>query len=331
MKRVLITGVGGGVGQSVLKSFQGSTYETIGTDASPLATGLYTATRGYLVPMSNDPIYIDHIIDLCRKEDVRILFPGMEEDVKSFAANTDRMRAAGLIPVVSSPMVVAIADDKLKTARFLEENAFPFPVTHRLSDDASSAMPLPLILKPMLGGARSKGVYKVTTREQFERLRAQLDPFAYVAQEYIEGDEYTCGTVNFDGRCHGAILMRRDLRDGDTYRAFVVNDPALESHVRKLAEALQPFGPCNFQIRIRDGVPYLFEINARCSGTTGCRSLAGFNEPIMTANYLLENIPPHYEIRPISILRYWKELVVENDQIAWTREHRATKGSVGEL
>jgi carbamoyl-phosphate synthase large subunit len=71
-------------------------------------------------------------------------------------------------------------------------------------------------------------------------------------------------------------------------------------------------------------VPYVFEFNARCSGTTYCRTLAGFNEPLMTANLLLRGIPPAYRIRPITILRYWKELVVENSFIA----RLSTEGSV---
>ena len=63
---------------------------------------------------------------------------------------------------------------------------------------------------------------------------------------------------------------------------------------------------------MKDDTPYVFEINARCSGTTAARALAGFNEPKMIADYLVHGIEPNYLIRNISILRYWKEIVVEN-------------------
>jgi carbamoyl-phosphate synthase large subunit len=109
--------------------------------------------------------------------------------------------------------------------------------------------------------------------------------------------------------------MRRLLRDGDSYKVFVHEDPSLHSFVRRVLEVLKPFGPCNVQLRLRAGIPYVLEFNARCSGTTYCRALAGFNEPLMTAELLLTGRTPNYEIRPITILRYWSELVVENDKI----------------
>ena len=70
-----------------------------------------------------------------------------------------------------------------------------------------------------------------------------------------------------DGACAGVIVMRRTLRAGDTYKAFVVRDPTIEAHVMAVADALKPFGACNFQLRLKNGEPYIFEINARCSGS----------------------------------------------------------------
>jgi carbamoyl-phosphate synthase large subunit len=90
--------------------------------------------------------------------------------------------------------------------------------------------------------------------------------------------------------------------------------------VREIIEALGPFGACNIQLRVRDGRPLVFEINARCSGTTAARALAGFNEPRMIADYVLQNIKATYEIREISILRYWQEMVVSNERVDQLRE-----------
>jgi hypothetical protein len=109
--------------------------------------------------------------------------------------------------------------------------------------------------------------------------------------------------------------MRRILRDGDTYKAFVERNGALESTVKEIVEALRPFGACNIQLRVSKGRPFVFEFNARCSGTTAARALAGFNEPQMIADYVLKGIAPSYAIEEISILRYWKELVVPNSAI----------------
>jgi carbamoyl-phosphate synthase large subunit len=314
-KTILVTGVGGGVGQSVCKSLQGSGYRVVGADAGREAAGLYAVDVACLVPPTSSPDYLDRVLDICRAEGVSLVFPGLEPDLFAFSAGADRLRAAGVIPVVSDPSVIRLCDDKLLTARFLEEHGFFAPRTLALDGRAMPDLPLPFVLKPKTGGARSIGVFVIREREDFDFRAKKLDPANYVAQEYIDGDEYTCGSVNFDGRCFGTIVMRRQLRDGDTYKAFVEDDPSLEAYLGRVAEALRPFGACNFQLRKRGGDPYIFEINARCSGTTAARSLAGFNEPKMIADHLLRGIAPAYDIRPIAILRYWKELVVDPARI----------------
>ena len=66
---------------------------------------------------------------------------------------------------------------------------------------------------------------------------------------------------------------------------------------------------------MKNNKPYVFEINARCSGTTAARTLSVFNEPKMIADYLLKGIEPKFQIKEQTILRYWKEIVVSNDDI----------------
>lgn len=313
---IIVTGVGGGVGQSILKSFQETEYTAVGVDGEVLATGLYGAARGHKGLYAREPGYVDRLVGICRRERAALLFPGLDAELPVLAREAPRIREAGTLPIVSSPEVVAICDNKLETFRFLREHGFPAPWTLPLADDVTKALTFPFVLKPMKGGARSQGVFVVRNETEFRFRLATLAVDNYVAQEHIEGDEYTCGSVNHGGTCLGTILMRRILRDGDTYKAFVDEDPDLDAFVRRALEALGPFGPCNVQLRRRDGVPYIFEFNARCSGTTYCRTLSGFNEPLMTADLLLHGTQPTYRIRPITILRYWKELAVENDVIA---------------
>lgn len=320
---VLVTGVGGGVGQSILKSFRGSGFRAVAADGDVLGTGLFAADRSYVVPYATSPAFIDRIVDICAREQCKLVFPGLDAELPVLAQARERFREAGITCVVSAPEVVEICDDKLRTSQFLLRAGLPAPRTCKLSGRAQLAeIAFPMVLKPMRGGRRSIGVCVARNPSELERMLQQLDLDNYVAQEWIDGDEYTCGTVSFDGRCRGVIVMRRTLRDGDTYKAFVEIDPVIEQAVRKAADALAPFGACNFQLRMRDGLPYIFEINARSSGTTFCRALAGFNEPVMVANYLLLGMEPDFSIRPISVFRYWKELVVDNGRV----DHLAERG-----
>jgi carbamoyl-phosphate synthase large subunit len=315
MPTVLVTGVGGGVGQSIVKSLHASPYRVVGADAEPLATGLYAVSKGYRVPYASDPGYIARLLEICAIEKCELIFPGLDAELPVLAREAGRFRQSGVIPVVSSPEVIAIADDKLATCRFLSERGFRAPLTIPLGENLDP-MAFPFVLKPRTGGARSKGVFVIADQRELAFRRSTLDPDNYVAQQFIDGDEYTCGTVNFDGRCYGTIVMRRILRDGDTYKAFVEENRAIKQCVQSVAEALKPFGACNFQLRLNNGEPWIFEINARHSGTTHSRTLAGFNEPLMVADFLLQGRVPQFDIREIAILRYWKELIVEDHRIA---------------
>jgi carbamoyl-phosphate synthase large subunit len=328
---ILVTGTGGGAGQSILKTFQDTDYRVIAADGEVLGTGLYTTGKGYVIPYANSPSFIERLLSICRTEGVRLLFPGLDAELPVLARERELFAKHGVTVVVSDESVVSICDDKLATADFLKSQGLPSARTWTLSDYTGDAVPFPLILKPKIGGARSKGVRMVTTAADLAKARAEMDGTAFVAQEMIDGPEYTCGTITLDGHCMGAIVMRRVLRDGDTYKAFVERDLKLEEFVADVANRLQSFGPCNMQLRVRDGIPYIFEFNGRCSGTTYCRALAGFNEPRMIADFILNGTKPAFEVRPITVLRYWKELVVENETVAGCEATREVNVRVGLL
>ena len=191
----------------------------------------------------------------------------------------------------------------------------------------------PDIFKQMVNGARSQNGILVRNIEEFkciiQSIKSPLNNF--IIQEYIEGEEYTCGTVNLDGECKGAIIMKRTLRDGDTYKCFSVKNEIIEDTIKNIANEIKPFGACNLQLRVKNNIPYIFEINARCSGTTASRTLCGFNEPKMIADYLLKSIEPTYDVKELTILRYWNEIVVNNKDIKTVENQKYLKNNQNTL
>jgi len=312
---VAVTGVGGGVGQSIIKTLQNTEYSSVGIDGEVLGTGLYATKKSYVGLYANQPKYIETLIQICKKEDCDAIFPGLDVELTPFSNNVDNFKANNITPIVSSPSVISICTDKLYTVDFLRKNNFPYPKTYRLAD-YSFQLGFPVQLKPQKGGHRSIGGLVATNQREFAEFTRNVDVNNYVVQEYIEGEEYTCGSVSFENGCVGVILMKRELRNGDTYKAFVVKNETLSTFVKTVINALKPFGACNVQLRVKEGVPYIFEFNARCSGTTASRALAGFNEPKMICDYLFKGIKePEFRINEIVILRYWKEIAVSYDKI----------------
>ena len=312
--KIAITGIGGGVGQSILKSLYNSGYEIVVLDSELLGTGLYAAPISYLVPYAYEPDYISSLLNICEKENISLLFPGLDAELAPLSLNREAFQAIGTTVLVSSPEVIEMSDNKLVMFDRLKKFGLDVPFTEPLNIKPDMHVNFPIIIKQMIGGARSQNVFLIRNRNEWDSVIAKVGntPENFILQEYIEGDEYTCGTVNLENSCKGVIVMRRQLRDGDTYKCFTENNNVIKEAVQKLVDTIKPFGACNIQLRMKDGKPYIFEINARCSGTTAARTLCGFNEPLMIADFLIKGIEPVFEIKQQTILRYWKELIVDN-------------------
>lgn len=329
MYNIAVTGVGGGVGQSILKSLENSGYNVVALDGEVLAAGLYATKKSYLIPYANSTDYISVLLNICKKEKISLLFPGLDAELMILSMNREQFQRIGTTVMVSDSTVIEISDNKLETYLKLTESGACVPLTMDMLGFIPNENSYPLIVKQKIGGARSKNIFLAHNQKEFDIIGEKINhnPEDYIVMEYIEGDEYTCGTINLDGCCKGVIVMRRILRDGDTHKCFSVKNEVIEEAVRNVVEAIKPFGACNVQLRMRNNVPYIFEINARCSGTTAARTLCGFNEPKMIADYLLKKIEPSFKIKEQTILRYWKELVVENEDVDRIINDKALVGS----
>jgi len=320
--RVLVTGAGALLGQGIIQSLLKSNLENfsvIAADPSPLSAGLYWTDDRYLLPMATDNNFISTLRGLIEKSKPDVIIPGTDVELMLMAINRENLeRDYGLKVLVSSPRVIEIADDKYKTFEFFRDNGFSPPESCLPGGESSliKSVGFPLIVKPRTG-ARSIGVRKVFDLNELNSAVKQTDN--PVIQECVgnDCDEYTAGVICFDGDCHASIVMKRDLRDGNTYRAFVVLNSEINSQVEEFGRKLQPHGPANFQFRISEGKIKVFEINGRFSGTTPLRMHAGFNEVEMCIRYLLlgENIKQP-RVKEMTILRHWSETIVMPDTIS---------------
>lgn len=100
---------------------------------------------------------------------------------------------------------IACLNDKARMRALLRANGFSeiaYATLRKRTDVAAFAAHagVPLILKPMDGGG-SRGIYKVNSVEEaeaaFDSLRA--DGFTVLAEEYIDGREYSVESFSFNG------------------------------------------------------------------------------------------------------------------------------------
>lgn len=327
--KILVTATGGAIGQGIIKSIKLSTLRCgiVTTDAQSDSAGLFRGSAGYIVPLANDDNFIDEIIKICNQENIDAIFIGTDYELLTFAENKNRIeKETNAKVVVSSPRMVKIAEDKWLTHKFLVENNFPsIPSTlHENIDELLEMEKFPLILKPRIGDS-SKDTFIVRNEDE---LREKISLFENgkttnvymtkksepIIQKYIseEKEEYTSTTLTFNNHCYGVLSMRREMRfGGHTTKAIIDDYPEINKTIKNIAEKFNAFGPANFQSRFYDGLPRIFEINCRFSGTTPFCAGVGFNtvEAVMRHAILKEPIQELRYEKGI-MLRYFNEVFV---------------------
>lgn len=316
---VLVLGVGGNVSQGILKALAQSkvSCRVVGACVSPLSFGLYTVDKAYVSPMAADENFIDWVVEVCYKERVDVIFSGVEPILNVLAVYREEIKKlTGAICIVSDSGNLEIGGDKFKTCQWLKENGMNFP-RYALAKDVDSVEDLlntcgyPLFAKPRFGRG-GKGIMEIRNRSDIEYVHSLPD---YIIQEYLgnEQSEYTVGGFcDKHGVVCGTIILRRDLLEGTTYRAEVVDLPEIREEAERIVSTLKPYGPCNMQFRLVDGRPVCFEINVRFSGTTPMRARFGFNDVEVALRHFVlgEEIEPLPLIREGIALRYWNEIYI---------------------
>ncbi|GMN04230.1 ATP-grasp domain-containing protein [Erythrobacter sp. MTPC3] len=295
MTTIAVTGAGAVLGQGIIKSLKsaGRDYRVLAFDPNPLSPGLYWGDSHGILPMANDPQYTAAVEAMLERDKPDAVLVGTDVELEIFAENRARWEERFATKIVVSPAdIIRIADDKLETARWLEANGLPFPKSVAGEDRDGiegliADIGFPLVVKPRIG-ARAVGVSLAKDRAELDAALEGRDGLVIQQWAGPDDEEYTAGVLCFDGEVSAAIVLRRDLRDGNTFRAYADEYPDCDAYVRKVAAALQPYGPANLQFRRGpDGQFRLFEINARFSGTTPMRALLGFNEVDMVLGKLL--------------------------------------------
>jgi carbamoyl-phosphate synthase large subunit len=263
----------------------GISLRVLAADLRPaMSAACRLADASFAVPEIASAGYIDHLLALCAREHVALLVPLQDAELPLMAANRERFARAGTKVTISAPSVVAIARDKLATARAFSSAGIPTPRTARLDDVLADATgwTWPVIAKPA-DGAASVGVHIVPDRVALGTLSLKVDRARYLVQERCGGREYTVN-VFFDraGRVRCAVPHERlEVRAGEVSKGRTERQTALCAAAQKLGAALPgAWGPLCFQAFIdADGRAGIFEINARFGGGYPLAHRAGATFP----------------------------------------------------
>lgn len=325
--KVFVTGAGALLGQGIIKSLRlaETNYQIVAADPDPRAVGLYWADMAYLVPLAKDPTYVEKVCEILDKERPDAVLVGTDVELLIFAQHKSEFESKyNTHVIVSSVEVIKIAENKWLTYQFLSSNGFSCPRSALPEgvNDLLNTCDFPLIVKPR-SGARSIGLHKVHNKQELEQAIAITEKPIIQEDVSTSDQEYTSGIIMIDGKVKAIVTMRRDLRDGNTYRAYIEPQSSFNPFLSEVAKKLNGFGPLNFQFRTEGNIPKIFEINARFSGTTPLRAFAGYNEvDVILRHIVIGDETPEVQLKPWIILRYWNEILIDNDQLAKLQNDR---------
>jgi carbamoyl-phosphate synthase large subunit len=283
-KTVLVTGIGGNVGQGIIRNIGKTCYpvKIIGTNIATPSAGTHLCDVFYQTPYSYEENYIEKIIEICQKEKVDLILPSTDYEVYYLALNQKYLPT-----VVASPANTAeIFLDKYKTWLHFVRHKLPFAETVLPSEYKSN---FPEIIAKPREGRGSRGLF-FNPKET-----AQFDDAKYLIQRLYKGDEITIAFyVTKEYNLHGFITLSRKLSDGATSQCKVEKkyDDIIKPFLEQLINSIQISGSCNVQAIITpDLMIRPFEVNCRISGTNSIRSNFGFPDVKYALDEYLYNKP----------------------------------------
>lgn len=329
ISNVLVTGVGGIIGQGIIKCLRMANrsrnsqvkYHIIGVDSSSLAAGLYFSDIGILVPNAKDQKYIDSINKIIKEYGVSALYIGTDQEldvVGKFSTKIEKQ--TGAKAMICSKEVIKIARDKWKTFLFLKKNNLPcmdssLPET---ASDFIDRIGFPVVVKPREGyGSIFFNI--VSDRKELDNAVSNIEREGWkaIVQEYVPGvdKEYTTGVLSDirNNKIISSISIKKYLKCGQTYKGIIDDFPEPRNLSEMVAQKIDARGPINIQTKISEGSHKIFEINGRLSATCPMRAFSGINEPdLLYRNVVLSENLRITSYKKLVTMRYWNEVYIKD-------------------
>jgi len=250
-------------------------WQIFGVDMDSRHGGRLYVDQYYEAPSATSELYVNWLQAFVKKNEIDYCLPTSEAELKVLARRGgDEIGGARLL--WAGPTAVSVGCDKLRTAEFIESAGVPAPWTLATSAEIMPAS-LPCLFK-LRRSAGSKAVFVCNSIEEVRFFAARYPDS--VVQEFLpdSAQEITCAVYRTHAGEVAVLQMLRQLVEGKTNWASVVDYPAITEQCSKIAHAIDLHGSINVQLRMTPNGPRIFEINPRLSSTVLMRHLIGFTD-----------------------------------------------------
>ena len=266
--------------------------KVVGTDNWSVAPALFLADRMYCVPKIQDRHYLETVLDICAKEDIKAVATFIDPEIELLAAHRQVFLDRGILPLCPSEQTAHLCFDKYEMFRHLRSKGVRTVLTYRNLDDfkeglSKGEIAFPVFINPVTGSG-SVGARRVDDMTTLEGL-LHAGAYDYIIQELMtEGD---CDAdVYVDCISHEVVSVfskrKIETRIGGASKTVSFKDPALFEFVKEVCAVLELYGPCDMDFFRKDGQWCLSEINPRFGGAY----LHAYGAGVDFINYIIRNI-----------------------------------------
>lgn len=294
--------------KQVLSEF--SDGKIICADINPESIGLKFGDKSYITVRNTFDNFIENLLEICSKENIKLIIPTSCADVKIFSENINKFGEIRVM--VCNKETVEICQNKKKFIDFCIYNNFNVPKTYSRIDEQY----LPLFCKPIFGKS-SQNLYKLVTKldvNKFLEINREED---FIIQEMIEDEEFTIDYFgDFNGNFIDLCIRRRlEITGGESTISEIIKNEIIFEKCKNIGEKLKLIGHNNIQVFFNEETGNLkfIEINNRFGGCSNLSLESGLN----SVHYLLELIKygkvNKKEISENKVYKYTTDLIIPKE------------------
>lgn len=273
------------------KETLGNKGTVIATDCSLIAPALYEADKYYIVPRITAEKYLEVILDICQKEQIKGVLSLIDPELSLLAENSERFTELGVKVIGSSYRACERSLDKWEMYQWLLKHGYNCAKTYSDIHQFKKAyekgeINFPVFVKPRLGSA-SIAISKVNNQEELEILMKYQENL--IIQEFLGGQEIGVDCyIDLLSNDLVSVFAKKKLvmRAGETDKAISYKDKALFELVEKFVLEAGYLGQIDIDIFMMDNNYYISEVNPRFGGGYPHAYECGVNHMSLIVNNL---------------------------------------------
>ncbi len=305
----------------------------------------YKADGFHLLPKGNSKKYIQSLISLCKKERIDVILPCSISEVFAISKNLPHLYSQKINTNVPHYKILKKIGNKFQCFEFLKENKIPVPKFYLVRNKKEFLKAIKAIGYPKVsvcfkpsnyscsGGSKGfrilreeNSIQDIILNQKPGSLEIDFDTtlkifskknLEMLVMEYLPGNEYSIHVLAKNGKLlYLSSFLKKRAIYGHSLESIIEEKKIFNDIAEKIVKELNYSFNMNIQLKLsKSGKPKVIEINPRIGGGISLPVAAGINLPYMAVKMALnEKLPSKQIIRKTKLLRYWKELFVQNSK-----------------